>query len=77
MPKPCVSFAHFGFEPEMMALIRKLEYTAPTSIQAQAVPAALSGRDIIGIPFPLPFLSTIITSLCLFYEPRYRKDRLW
>lgn len=29
--------------------IRKLEYTQPTPIQSQAVPAALSGRDCIAI----------------------------
>ncbi len=28
---------------------RKHEYTNPTAIQCQAIPAALSGRDIIGI----------------------------
>lgn len=33
----------------MMKAIRKSEYTQPTPIQAQAVPIALSGRDIIGI----------------------------
>lgn len=32
-----------------MKVIRKSEYTQPTPIQAQAIPAALSGRDIIGI----------------------------
>lgn len=32
-----------------MKVIRKLEYTQPTPIQSQAVPAALSGRDLIGI----------------------------
>lgn len=48
-PRPCASFAHFGFDSELMSLIRKLEYTQPTSIQAQAVPTAISGRDIIGI----------------------------
>lgn len=49
VPKPCVSFAHFNFDDNTMALIRKLEYSAPTAIQTQAVPCALSGRDIIGI----------------------------
>lgn len=48
-PKPCTSFAHFGFDESLMKVIRKLEYTQPTPIQAQALPAALSGRDIIGI----------------------------
>ncbi|XP_039275081.1 ATP-dependent RNA helicase DDX42-like [Nilaparvata lugens] len=32
-----------------MKAIRKSEYTQPTPIQAQSIPAALGGRDIIGI----------------------------
>lgn len=32
-----------------MKAIRKSEYTQPTPIQAQAIPLALSGRDLIGI----------------------------
>ncbi|KAL0268646.1 UNVERIFIED_CONTAM: hypothetical protein PYX00_010499 [Menopon gallinae] len=48
-PHPVVSFAHFGFDEALMKVIRKSEYTQPTPIQAQAIPAALSGRDIIGI----------------------------
>jgi len=31
-----------------MKMIRKSDYTQPTPIQSQAVPAALAGRDIIG-----------------------------
>jgi ATP-dependent RNA helicase DDX46/PRP5 len=30
-------------------VIKGLEYAAPTSIQAQAIPAIMSGRDIIGV----------------------------
>lgn len=48
-PNPVTSFAHFGFDEPLMKAIRKSEYTQPTPIQAQAIPAALSGRDIIGI----------------------------
>ncbi|KAM0727013.1 ATP-dependent RNA helicase DDX42 [Formica fusca] len=48
-PNPVTSFAHFGFDDALIKTIRKNEYTQPTPIQAQAVPAALSGRDIIGI----------------------------
>ncbi|XP_058832489.1 ATP-dependent RNA helicase DDX42 [Topomyia yanbarensis] len=48
-PAPVTSFAHFGFDESLMKAIRKSEYTQPTPIQAQGVPAALSGRDIIGI----------------------------
>lgn len=48
-PKPVTSFGHFGFDEPLMKAIRKAEYTQPTPIQAQAIPAALGGRDIIGI----------------------------
>ena len=48
-PHPVTSFAHFGFDEALMKVIRKSEYTQPTPIQAQAVPGALGGRDLIGI----------------------------
>ncbi|XP_071446281.1 ATP-dependent RNA helicase DDX42 [Hetaerina americana] len=48
-PYPVTSFAHFGLDEGLMKAIRKSEYTQPTPIQAQAVPAALGGRDLIGI----------------------------
>lgn len=48
-PNPVCSFGHFGFDDSLMKSIRKHEYTQPTPIQAQAIPAALSGRDLIGI----------------------------
>ncbi|EDV40648.1 uncharacterized protein Dana_GF23818 [Drosophila ananassae] len=48
-PKPVTSFGHFGFDEPLLKAVRKAEYTQPTPIQAQAVPTALSGRDIIGI----------------------------
>lgn len=48
-PHPVTSFAHFGFDEALTKQIIKSEYTKPTPIQSQAIPAALSGRDIIGI----------------------------
>lgn len=30
-------------------VIKRLNYTAPSSIQAQAIPAIMSGRDVIGV----------------------------
>lgn len=48
-PRPVTSFGHFNFDEGLMKVIRKLEYTQPTPIQAQSVPVALSGRDLIGI----------------------------
>jgi ATP-dependent RNA helicase DDX42 len=47
--RPCVSFGYFGFDEHLLAVIRKSEFTQPTPIQAQAIPCALSGRDVIGI----------------------------
>lgn len=48
-PKLVTSFGHFGFDEKLIKAIRKSEYTQPTPIQAQGVPTALSGRDMIGI----------------------------
>ncbi|XP_026525437.1 ATP-dependent RNA helicase DDX42 isoform X1 [Notechis scutatus] len=48
-PRPGSSFAHFGFDEQLMHQIRKSEYTQPTPIQCQGIPVALSGRDMIGI----------------------------
>ncbi|KAI8384981.1 P-loop containing nucleoside triphosphate hydrolase protein [Radiomyces spectabilis] len=47
--KPCFSFAHFGFDDHLMSAIIKAGYTEPSSIQKQAIPVAMEGRDIIGI----------------------------
>ena len=49
VPNPVCSFAHFGFDEQLMSVIRRSDYTQPTPIQSQAIPAALSGRDVIGI----------------------------
>ncbi|CAH2244580.1 jg11695 [Pararge aegeria aegeria] len=48
-PRPVSSFAHLGFDEQLMKSIRRSEYTQPTPVQAAGVPAALSGRDLIGI----------------------------
>ncbi|XP_071949373.1 ATP-dependent RNA helicase DDX42-like [Antedon mediterranea] len=47
--KPVSSFGHFGFDEQLMHYIRKSEFSSPTPIQAQGVPIAMGGRDIIGI----------------------------
>lgn len=47
--KPVCSFAHFKFDEQLMRVIRRSEYTQPTPIQAQAIPAILSGRNVVGI----------------------------
>ncbi|XP_076460295.1 ATP-dependent RNA helicase DDX42-like [Babylonia areolata] len=48
-PKPVSSFGHFGFDEKLLTSVRKSEYTQPTPIQAQGIPIAMMGRDIIGI----------------------------
>uniref|UniRef100_A0A0B7AJV1 RNA helicase n=1 Tax=Arion vulgaris TaxID=1028688 RepID=A0A0B7AJV1_9EUPU len=48
-PHPVSSFAHFGFDEALLGAVRKSEYTKPTPIQAQGIPVAMSGRDMIGI----------------------------
>lgn len=49
VPKPVSSFGHLNFEDKLVKSIIKAEYTTPTPIQAQAVPCALLGRDVLGI----------------------------
>ncbi len=49
MPKPVSSFGHLGLPESLMKSIRKSEFTQPTPIQAQGIPIAMAGRDIIGI----------------------------
>ena len=36
-PKPTSSFAHFGFDDQLMKTIRKAKYTTPMPIQAQVI----------------------------------------
>ena len=42
-PKPVSSFGHFGFDDQILKAIRKSEFSQPTPIQSQAIPALLSG----------------------------------
>lgn len=42
------TFADFNLVPELTATIQAKGFTTPTPIQDQAIPAILSGRDIIG-----------------------------
>ncbi|KAB1225665.1 ATP-dependent RNA helicase DBP2 [Morella rubra] len=47
-PAPVESFTDMCLHPSLMKDIVFHEYTAPTSIQAQAMPVALGGRDLLG-----------------------------
>ncbi|RHY33555.1 hypothetical protein DYB32_001554 [Aphanomyces invadans] len=46
---PIRSFMQAGFSRQLLALLMKHGLEAPTPIQAQAFPLAMSGRDMIGI----------------------------
>lgn len=49
VPCPIVKWAHFGLSSKSLDIIERLGFTTPTPIQAQAIPAIMSGRDLIGI----------------------------
>ncbi|KRX71520.1 putative ATP-dependent RNA helicase DDX46, partial [Trichinella sp. T6] len=48
-PKPIKNWAQTGSSRRVMDLLKKYNYEKPTPIQAQAIPAILCGRDVIGI----------------------------
>ncbi|CAL8141419.1 unnamed protein product [Orchesella dallaii] len=48
-PKPIKTWAHAGLSKKEMEVLRKLGFEKPTPIQTQAIPAIMSGRDLIGI----------------------------
>ncbi|GAB4841782.1 DEAD-box ATP-dependent RNA helicase 24 [Ancistrocladus abbreviatus] len=49
VPRPIKTFEDCGFSSQLMNAIAKQGYEKPTTIQCQALPIVLSGRDIIGI----------------------------
>jgi ATP-dependent RNA helicase DDX46/PRP5 len=49
VPKPVVKWAQCGLGVQTLDVIRSLGYESPTSIQCQAIPAIMSGRDVIGV----------------------------
>ncbi|KAJ3100217.1 pre-mRNA processing RNA-helicase [Phlyctochytrium bullatum] len=49
-PKPISKWSQMGLPPQVFDVVRKvLKYEKPTAIQAQSIPAIMSGRDCIGI----------------------------
>lgn len=48
-PKPLTKWSYCGLPGSCLDVIKKLDYRSPTAIQAQAIPAIMSGRDIIGV----------------------------
>lgn len=65
------SFEKLSLQPELLAALSKGGFTAPTPIQAQAIPLALDGHDIMGLAqtgtgktlaFGIPMLNAILNS---------------
>lgn len=49
VPKPVQKWSQCGLGVQTLDVISKLGYEQATSIQAQAIPAIMSGRDVIGV----------------------------
>src|SRR5450759_5131976 len=43
-----MSFSALGLRAELLLAVGEQGYTEPTPIQAQAIPAVLAGRDVLG-----------------------------
>ncbi|KAM4675211.1 putative ATP-dependent RNA helicase DDX46 isoform 2-T2 [Discoglossus pictus] len=48
-PKPIKTWVQCGISMKILASLKRHSYEKPTPIQAQAIPAVMSGRDLIGI----------------------------
>lgn len=48
-PKPVKTWGQCGLSSSVLDTLRKLKFEKPTAIQAQSIPAIMSGRDVIGI----------------------------
>ncbi|XP_072120015.1 probable ATP-dependent RNA helicase DDX46 isoform X1 [Mobula birostris] len=48
-PKPIKSWVQCGISMKILGSLKKQGYEKPTPIQAQAIPAVMCGRDLIGI----------------------------
>jgi hypothetical protein len=56
-PRPVKTFGQAGFDHLLLGTIKRAGYEAPTAIQAQALPAVLSGRDVlVSTPGSCPLL---------------------
>ncbi|KAK7427705.1 pre-mRNA processing RNA-helicase [Neonectria magnoliae] len=49
VPKPVQKWAQCGLTRQTLDVIDNLGYEKPTTIQMQAVPAIMSGRDVVGV----------------------------
>ena len=73
------TFAELGLSPKVQAAIDAAGYTTPTPIQAEAIPIAVTGRDVLGIAqtgtgktasFVLPMIMRLETGRARARMPR-------
>ena len=73
------TFAELGLSAKVLAAIEAAGYAAPTPIQAQAIPVAVTGRDVLGIAqtgtgktasFVLPMITRLETGRARARMPR-------
>ena len=78
-PEPEIIFADLGLSEPILRAIEEKGYKHPTPIQAQAIPAVLSGRDVMGVAqtgtgktasFTLPMLDILSGSRSRARMPR-------
>ena len=64
-----ILFSQMGLHPSLIKLLEEKGFTIPTPVQAQAIPLALSGRDILGsaqtgtgktLAFSIPLMNTLL-----------------
>jgi len=68
------SFSEFsGLSPQVLASLQRMQFNTPTPIQAQAIPLALAGRDVLGSAqtgtgktgaFAIPMVSKLLNNEC-------------
>jgi ATP-dependent RNA helicase DDX5/DBP2 len=80
VPRPVATFEEAGFPEYIMSTIRAQKFTAPTPVQSQGWPMALSGRDMVAIAqtgsgktiaFALPAMLHINAYVCPTSVSRY------
>jgi superfamily II DNA/RNA helicase len=73
------TFAELGLSAKLLAAVTAAGYTTPTPIQAQAIPVAVTGRDILGIAqtgtgktaaFVMPMITRLETGRARARMPR-------
>ncbi len=65
------NFSELGLPPKLLASLEAMKFTTPTPIQAQAIPPALEGKDILGSAqtgtgktgaFGIPLIAKLLTT---------------